>query len=236
MSKKIGWLIALCAVVAGLLAYISYYSPTYTFRYQLTVDVDTPDGVKSGSSVVEANYERSLITDWFFGPGFGSWIIGEGVLVELGNGLNVVLTLTSFQSTSPRSTTPDALPVRIYQLPWWGHPDAYDEMNVAIARAKEGAPKIVPSDMLPLMVTFRDLQDPKTLERVDPQNLEVTFGPGYALKMVTMRATDAPVTNKLEGVMVWLQGLRSRGLDGGTITNRINPLLIADFDLRVRKE
>ncbi|MBS0563021.1 MAG: hypothetical protein JSR87_00565 [Proteobacteria bacterium] len=52
------------------------------------------------------------------------------------------------------------------------------------------------------MVTFDDISDPKSVRQVDPADLAATFGPGVALKAVTLAVTDAPVTEgKVEGVL-----------------------------------
>jgi hypothetical protein len=52
----------------------------------------------------------------------------------------------------------------------------------------------VPRDKYPLLVTFTDIADPKTVTKVDPDNLAATFGPGVALKRITLEITDEKVT------------------------------------------
>jgi hypothetical protein len=52
----------------------------------------------------------------------------------------------------------------------------------------------VPPILYPLLVTFTDIADPKTVTRVDSANLAATFGPGYALTSITLEITDEPVT------------------------------------------
>lgn len=235
MLRKVYWLIALCVIVGGLWAYGSYFSPNYRFRYQLTVDVDTPDGVKSGFSVIEATYWRDGSIDSIFGPHFPSGITGEAVFVDLGAGRNVVLTLTTFQSASAEATTPDYLPVKLYDLPW-GDPDAYGAMQIAIERTMRAGPKAVPFEMLPLMITFRDVADPVSFGPVDPQHISRIFGPGYALKAVTIRPTDSPISEQLDKILPWLPGLGNKGLDGGRFTQTMHPFMIGAHDIKARGE
>lgn len=54
----------------------------------------------------------------------------------------------------------------------------------------------------PLLVTFTDIHDPKSVKKVDPDNLVATFGPGVSLKRITLEITDEPVTKgKVERVL-----------------------------------
>jgi len=46
----------------------------------------------------------------------------------------------------------------------------------------------------PMLVTFGDLDDPASVERVDPDDLAAIFGEGVALKRITVQLTDDPVT------------------------------------------
>ncbi len=210
LPKKLYWLVVLCVVVGGLWAHISYYSPTHTFRYRLTLEVGTPDGSKTGSSVVEATYFRELVLEWVFGPRFPSYFKGEAVFVDLGGGRNVVLTVMD---------SPEFVPCKVYTFPCW-KADAYDGMRASIERAEHEGPRNVPFEFLRLMVTFRNKDDPKTLEQVDARNLVATFGPGYTLKAVSIQGTDAPITQDLMKSLPWFQRqwadpkLRYHGLDG----------------------
>jgi len=55
---------SIAAAVLGGMGYFWYQSnyPTCTFRYKLTAEVNTPDGVKTGSSVIEVSYSHN--GDW----------------------------------------------------------------------------------------------------------------------------------------------------------------------------
>jgi len=56
----------------------------------------------------------------------------------------------------------------------------------------------------PLLVTFTDINDPKTVKQVDPENLAATLGPGITLTRITLEITDEPVTEgKVESVLGW---------------------------------
>jgi hypothetical protein len=52
-----------------------------------------------------------------------------------------------------------------------------------IVRARGGHCKALYGESgFPRLVRFRDINDPKTVEKVDPTNLPASFGPGYGLK------------------------------------------------------
>jgi hypothetical protein len=71
---------------------------------------------------------------------------------------------------------------------------------------------------LSLMVRFRDVNDPRTVERIDPENLAASFGAGVWLKRATIEIVDEPLTTGIEKRLPWLDGFASTraSLDGDT--------------------
>jgi hypothetical protein len=57
---------------------------------------------------------------------------------------------------------------------------------------------------IPMLVTFTDPRDPKTVTRVDPDALEASFGKGVKLKRITVQVTDDDVTTGIEKRLGWL--------------------------------
>jgi len=63
----------------------------------------------------------------------------------------------------------------------------------------------VPSNQYPLLVTFTDIDDPTTVQRVDPANLAVTFGPGFLLRRIMLEITDEKVSKDgVRKLLPWL--------------------------------
>ena len=94
--KTFGWIIA--APVLMLLAwfgsaFVYETAQTYVHRFRLTIEVDTPSGLKSGSSVLESAW--GLKADWIpqTGGAVGNLRRGEAVFVDLGGGRNVIAIL-----------------------------------------------------------------------------------------------------------------------------------------------
>lgn len=84
-----------------------------------------------------------------------------------------------------------------------------------------GQPAVpVPSECLPLMVTFANIADPKSVSQVDPGALAASFGPGVRLKAVTLEVTEEPVTEgKVDNLLSWLAGIGGGMLDGTKISS-----------------
>lgn len=195
--------------------------PTNSVRYRLTVEVQTPSGKKTGSSVIEARYgfEPTL-----FGmiSGVTSSLVGEAVFIDLDSGKNVVVTLINRHSGGDIRETPSdrrplnglSLPSEVYDFP------AYDRQKTpkGIARAKSFGPKMFHVERLPLIVTFADIRNPKSVTRVDPTNLDDHFGPGYSISSAAIEIVDEPPTQKIVQELKWLKQLHDAGerLNGST--------------------
>jgi hypothetical protein len=97
---------------------------------------------------------------------------------------------------------------------------------------------------LPLLVRFRDINNPMTVEKVHPLNLETSFGPGVKLTSATLEIAPAgiwpfswlgitgePITNNIEERLHWLAGTKGGYLDGG-FTSRNAPLGLHGGDFK----
>jgi hypothetical protein len=176
---------------------------TYDWHQKLTIEVETPDGVKSGSAVTEVSWwENRFFKD---GAVLQSKIEGEAVVVDLGNGRYLFALLSHAGDSGYMAGLAPRIVVDRDKLVW---------SLEAITRAKALSGRLeVPSKHFPMLVTFTDINDPKSVKEVDPVNLGTTFGVGYSLKSVTLEITDEAVTEgKIENVMSWLEVVgRERG-------------------------
>jgi len=94
-------------VYIGLAVLVGYFLlfPNYTNRFRLTIEVQTPDGIRSGSSVIETTFFKS--GDW--GPvearGVRTQAKGEAIFVDLGHGKRALVQggklNTKYQITLP---------------------------------------------------------------------------------------------------------------------------------------
>lgn len=192
-----------------------------TIRYQMTVEVDTPEGLRSGSSVIE-------VESWDLGKGFPGPeaggirrnATGEAVAVDLPGGQQLFALLTSrVDPDAAANIIFAALPHR--QSAYVGE-DAVERMLEAINQNHRIMPIMARP---PLLVRFRDITDPTTVEEVNPENLAATFGSDFALRNITIQVTDRPRESKIEKRLRWLSRQRGALMKGArTISRRELPL------------
>jgi hypothetical protein len=162
------------------------------FRFRMTVEVETPQGLRSGSSVMEisaANATIKLPESHAVEIGFKA----EAVPVDLPGG-----TLFALVGMTARGDT------LVGEIVTALNPDTGLGAKFVQAVAKLGRSSsvghaaVMASVHYPRLVRFRDIRDPKTVELVDPADLAKSFGPGVRLKRIMLTVVDEPVTTGLE--------------------------------------
>lgn len=211
--RRLSGLAALCFVLAAC----SITDDTPTYRYRLTVEVDTPAGLRTGSSVIEVDTQ---VAGKYSIPVPGrvtNRVRGEAVSVDLGEGRVLFALLRSEADTdwagrvmyrlSPQYTGENALR------------DAH--RNMLRHRSEKTVPRYFSRrDRMeqrlayPMLVTFGDLDDPTSVERVDPDDLASTFGDGFSLERITVQITADPVTSGIEERLGWMDRYRKTHFDG----------------------
>jgi hypothetical protein len=216
LLKAIGWffllLVAMPVVWLGSgFAYETW--ATYVHRFRLTIEVETPDGIKSGAGVMQSAYMRKA--DWI--PQTGGVIPslrGDAVFVDLGNGRNVIAILGMGPTGSQDGITSLAARAFDRDKPLWfidaPHWTGSAELDL---------------DSVPTLVTFTDLNDPNSAKsiygteyvfgggsrrRVALDEFAKTFGPGFRFRRATV-----------EMVPIRSWPLRLLGLGGEPITRGI---------------
>ncbi len=184
---------------------------TPAYRYRMAVEVETPAGIKTGSSVIEVHTdvagEYSIPT-----PGrVSTKVRGEATSVDLGNGEVLFALLRSPTDADWASR------VMLLLAPEGGDFQAtfdamlQDRREKSLPRYFRDRGHIVNERAAPMLVTFSDVNDPTTVELVDPDDLTATFGEGFRLKRITVRITEDPVTTRIEERLGWLGQVRDMG-------------------------
>ena len=201
---------ALLAIIAVIiLAPFCFYFgdkllyPTYIYRYRLSVEVETPNGLRSGSSVIEVRYEMFPEIN---GRNHISRVSGEAVFVDLGQGKNLVGLLASgpsgedvdypgrivFRAFNLNGNDPDT-PRRLPQLQGKRDLDIYHSSQYDVTKRS-----------LPTFVTLTDLTNPSTA-RLAPFGLfDEIFGLGFKLRSVAIEMTTDPITEGIEKKIPWI--------------------------------
>lgn len=181
------------AAVAGLAALPllggcgSFLFPS-RYRFRMTVEVSTPQGLKSGSSVMEVSATRQIFGTSETHP-ISAGLRGEAVVVERASGpIFALLTISGESGPLLLNVVTDALNPLNVRSP---STDDYMRQTDELAALPEGARQSeLARDYWPKMMRFRDLADPWSLELLDPDIAGV--------KRVIVAVTRAPLTTGIE--------------------------------------
>jgi hypothetical protein len=200
-----------------MLAMLGGCGRSETYRYKLTLSVDTPDGVKTAFSVVEVHYYAVGTRG-----GVKTKTKGEAVYLDLGPGRRPLIALLT------RRLRHDLAP-STYQLSYddrWGEDRPTQQLmsrvhgmvqprgteafaEVAAFKHKRGPRPLNVSD-LPDLVTFAEKTDPKSVLAVDPENLSDALGRSVTWRSMTIEVTDEPISKGIrQKLQPWLTPLRS---------------------------
>jgi len=201
VSRRVllGSMLAGCLLLAGC----GWFAERWEWNQKLTVEVSTPEGLRSGSAVSHVSWREANALG-----NYPADYSGEATVVDMGQG-RYLFALIGEETKQIAAHTLHA------------------ELGEQRSDYEKLFPKImsfrglrdVPRDRYPLLVTFTDINDPKTVRKVDPDNLAATFGPGVSLKRITLEITDEGVTEgAMEKVLPWWTEYENKQLDG----NRYN--------------
>lgn len=159
------------------------------YRFRMTIEVETPQGVKSGSSVLQVELWQGIpIGD---SSGLSSSVSGEAVVVALTDTLLFVLLQMPNAGPSLQNVVPHAL------LGRRSKPDEVlsDAANLG-SRFSDKIKAELPRTDWPMMVRFSDINDPTTVQLVDPAAI--------GARRIVVETTRDDVTTGIEKRLPWL--------------------------------
>lgn len=156
-----------------------------SWNEKITLIVDTPSGEVSSFSVQGVSQGST------WGASSGGFALrgGEAVVLEL-----------------PTAGKPRYL-FALLQGGYLANGIYKEERNwyTGIGDLDDLAPRTLKGKNRPRLVTFEDVNDPASVQQVDPDNLAASFGVGYSLKTVTIEITDeGKTTGNIEQLIDWL--------------------------------
>jgi len=228
------WPTRIVAVATAALVLTGCWPKTESYRYKLTLAVNTPAGLMQASSVAEVRFWGIVIPD----RGVTHQLRGEALYLDLGAGRRPLIALITKQlrrkAGQEASWSRDGGPngpfiARIYEK---ALSENLLEQAAAISRMR-GAREIGPAD-LPDLVTFADINNPSSVIEVDPNDLQAALGPDVSWNKITLEITDEPITTGLTAKLSWLpeyfkKNLRLDGSDHGAKPVLSNKLDWSDF-------
>lgn len=233
------WLIGFLGVLVLLALFIWFAGvgrETWTSRFRIGVEVETPHGLKTGSSVIEMRTERaSGFLIWHEARGARSNIRGEAVFVDLGPDKNgKPQNLIALLATGKRGEDPNfgLLIARVF-LGANRHQGTmgFGSFAAALENLPTGKRVVLAPPNMPTLVSFRDLSNPSSARVVpsDPRTISETdfgavFGNGYQLKHISLERVNAPVSlGSIAKKLTWLGRplpWHTRSSSGGYVDTR----------------
>jgi hypothetical protein len=172
-------------------------------KYRLTVEVETPAGIKSAGSVLAVTPDRG------YSNRGKTRTSGDAVFVDLGGGKNLVALLAHLDKTI------DLDGINYVALRAYGEAGGQRVSFSQMSRMTGIVP--VTGALVPVLVTFANPADPATMRTVAADNLEASLGPGFRLHRITAEVVPngfwpvdfggplgEPVTRGIRAKLPWL--------------------------------
>ena len=193
------------AVVIGLAVTAFAMSDLYVsgdWHYKMTVTVDTPEGIKTGEVVREITDSDSKIKIDLPNATSPAKVRGEAVVIDLGNN-QYLFGLVSW----------DAFRELYKSFPYAGPESTIEGVNFYNS-LPIGSKAELPREAYPRFVTFKDIDNPTSVEAVDIDNLSEKFGESVKIQTITIELVDEPVTQTIKELLPWLNDYYNQRLDG----------------------
>ncbi|GMO27589.1 hypothetical protein [Bradyrhizobium sp. TM233] len=204
ISKWAGLLGLLAVLVAG--DQIRINRPGH--KYRLTVEVTTPDGIKTGSGVL------AVVPDRNYNRGGRTTMRGEAVFVDLGQdgakGKSLVALLAHRQDAKLDFDDINYVALRAYGAAR-GNRVSFNDIH------RQTGIVPVQADLVPVLVSFGDPHDPNMARLVAGDHAEAVLGQGYAVRGLTVEVVPngfwpidfggvlgEPVTRGIDAKLPWL--------------------------------
>lgn len=190
----------------------------------MTVEVQTPSGIRSGSSVVQVQPRDN--GKGFPGPeagGIRQDIHAEAVAVGLPGNRTLFALLTPPGDDSYAANLMGNLNQGLLERSSGDYRAYLRELK------KKTGPISVPRlgtsvsgrplNLWPLFVMFKDEHDPASVFQVNPEDSEALLGPGTKISRLVVELTDERPSKGIEKRLPWIFGYKDRYLDGQRYNN-----------------
>lgn len=203
-------------------------------RYKITVEIETPDGIKTGSSVWEIKLTPVPINNI---TGYKDSVKGEAVLIDLGTRGKLFALKRGRNGRQ-----------WLHQVFYWAFPSppgiySNEDLIRFYSNVPFGSTASLPIKDYPLFVYLRDDNTPQTIEAifdihsgthgqvgtVKTERLEEVFGKGVRIKDVSIQVTNEPAEFKLHETLSWLSKDKKTYFIENPPINKAEPLMYLDF-------
>lgn len=162
--------------------------PSTSWRYKITIEIETPEGIKSGAAVREVRAWKNAAK--LINPDVAPIeyeVIGEAVVVDLGK-RGLLFGLIDWDSYEE---VYNSFPFNSFDVDKRLH--YYRSLKIgSMAKLQKRRPQLI---------AFKDLSDSKTLHRLSYEHLDDFFGNNVQFKQVIVEITDASVEWNIDNII-----------------------------------
>jgi hypothetical protein len=234
-------LIAVISVGSWRLVVAPWLVPSASLRYKLSVDIDDNGILRHGEGVIAVSFQSQgplLIGNT---PQWSVGSLGEAFSIDFDERGTLFVLLAGDVLRNKRSHilwgdkfySPDAGRQALdtyFNFSVVNLPNGFESKAKIDALAASKNRVELSAGALPMLVRFRDVQNPSSIEVVEPLALEAAFGPGVKLVRAHVDIVDEPQTLGVERRLSWLNGgypetylltLRDGPVGGVTTTSQV---------------
>ncbi len=167
--------------------------PSFSFRYRLTIEIDTPQGLKSGSSVLETTIQDDTKVAWY--PPEARLarrrLKGEAVAIDLGRGRYLIAVL----QTGHIEHGPGVADIA---------PKSFGSKTLDEIRGLSSSTRSSEVVDIPIFITFERTTKPESARIVSPDDFGKEFGLGHNLRSVRVSMTQDKITRSITRILPWI--------------------------------
>lgn len=176
--------VALVCAASLLLLVSCGIQSTSKYRFRLQVELDTPQGRKTESSVIEVTVRKvaKVIIGTPESGGIRRTLRGQAIFFDMGGGRNLVAALTTGAQGEDEANRFERIAELAVKAVTGTYPDP-------LAMRDLSGSFEVPEEAWPTLITLADVDDGFSAKAVDPSRLHNAFGVGTRLISVNVTFT-----------------------------------------------
>jgi hypothetical protein len=193
----------IAVIVGAFFVWLHFAYPVYSYRYRLTLAVETDGEVHTGSSVIEVQWVGQPKLGQ--APPFYPYVYGQGVFVDLGSRGAVVATLITGDTSV--FTAGGAVSAMFVAARAFGNDSSIDSLPQL--PSLRGRRDLAPDNM-PRLLWFPNVANPDSVRIIRAENIPSLFSPNARLATAYVEITRDPIVIDIDKKLPWYKELADR--------------------------
>ena len=179
----------------------------YSYRFKMIVEIDTPEGIVSGSNVIQVRVAGPIRSMTVI-DSRRNRITAEALPIQLA-GKTLFVSLWGGRRKYRNGTSVDYINY-VMEIAFSSYDKIFIDDYYQVNPDKTSF--VLSENNYPAFFVFSDFTDPATNRLVFADEFETIFGAGYQLKTIAVQLTDEPVvSHKIEKILPWITIYDGRG-------------------------